>query len=92
MMPRALFLIRVGGLLALLACLGFWGCCSSALEGDYGRSVTHNLAAQMVNPEAGGVVQVSVGQAPEAAANSYEKYMKSFKKEEKPTLKLTTEK
>ncbi len=72
--------------------VGLLGCCGHHTERDYGRSVTHNLAAQVVNPEAGKVVKVGVGLPPEAAVNAYEKYNKSFKAEEqKPLLKLTTE-
>ena len=86
-------MMRLGGLLSLLVCLGLLGCCGSALEADYGRSVSNNLAAQTVNPEAGQVVRVSVGQSPEAAAFAIDKYNKSFKPEEKKQLlKLTTEK
>jgi len=80
--------------LALMAWLLFslGGCCGKHTQQDYGRSVANNLAAQLVNPEAGRVVQASVGQAPEAAVNAYEKYNKSFKPEEKKTFqKLTTE-
>lgn len=71
--------------------VGLLGCCGHNTQRDYGRSVTHNLASQLVNPEAGKEVYVSRGQSPEAAANAYEKYSKSFKPEEKkPVLKLTT--
>ena len=76
---------------------GLLGCCvfrcSKHTELDYGRSVTHNIAAQLVYPEAGREVYVSRGQSPEAAVNAYDKYNKSFKGEEKqPLMKLTTEK
>ena len=72
--------------------MGLLGCCGKHTERDYGRSVSHNIAAQLLNPEAGRVAQVSVGQPPEAAVNAYDKYSKSFKPEErKPLLKLTTE-
>ncbi len=71
---------------------GLLGCCGKHTKRDYGRSVTHNLASQLVNPEAGREVQVSRGQAPQAAVNAYEKYNKSFRPEEKkPLMKLTTE-
>jgi hypothetical protein len=82
----------VGWLLAgLLGCCGKPFSCGKNTKLDYGRSVTHNIAAQLVNPEAGKEVQVSRGQTPEAAVNAYEKYNKSFKAEEqKPLLKLTT--
>ncbi len=71
---------------------GLLGCCGKHTKQDYGRSVTHNIASQLVNPEAGTEVVVSRGQAPDAAVNSYDKYNKSFKPEEKkPLLKLTTD-
>lgn len=89
----ATVMTRVAGLLTLLACVLLGGCCGNALEQDYGRSVANNLTAQIVNPEAGRTVQVGPGQAPDAAANAYDKYSKSFKPEEKKTfLKLTTDK
>lgn len=77
---------------------GLWlvlqGCCGQHTRLDRGRSVANNIAAQIVNPEAGRVTQVTVGQSPEAAAQAYAKYNKSFSPEEKkqPLLKLTTEK
>lgn len=83
------------GLLLLLGgwLLSLWGCCGRHTQLDYGRSVSHNIAAQLVNPDAGRVAQVSAGQTPEAAANAYAKYNKSFTPEEKkPLLKITTEK
>jgi hypothetical protein len=71
---------------------GLLGCCGKHTKKDYGRSVTHNIATQLVNPEAGKEVYVSRGQPPEAAFNAYEKYNKSFKPGEKqPLVKLTTE-
>jgi len=79
------------GLAGWLA-LGLWGCCGHHTERDYGRSVTNNRIAQIVNPEAGQKVEVGVGLPPEAAVNTYETYNKSFKPtEKKPLLKLTTE-
>ncbi|MGQ9688194.1 MAG: hypothetical protein ACUVXF_05320 [Desulfobaccales bacterium] len=87
MTTRVLALGLAGWLLA-----GLLGCCGKHTKRNYGRAVTHNLASQLVNPEAGQQVQVSVGQSPEAALNAYEKYNKSFRPEEKkPMLKLTTE-
>lgn len=78
--------------LAVWLLAGLLGCCGKHTKRDYGRSVSHNLASQVVNPEAGQQVQVSVGQSPQAAVNAYEKYNKSFKPEEKkPLMKLTTE-
>jgi len=88
--------LRLSGLSLALAgwlLLGLLGCCGHHTQLDYGRSVANNMAAQVVNPEAGVVAQVGVGQSPEAAANAYGKYNKSFTPEEKkPLLKLTTEK
>lgn len=83
---RGLALVLGGWLL-----VGLPGCCGHWTQKDYGRSVTHNLASQLVNPEAGREVYVSRGQSPEAAANAYDKYNKSFSpQEKKPFLKLTT--
>ena len=92
----ALGLVLAGWLL-----LGLPGCCNRSNPGpfccgqntkrDYGHSVTHNLATQLVDPTAGQEVYVSRGQTPDAAVNAYDKYNKSFKPEEKKTaLKLTT--
>lgn len=94
-MGDACRMTRGGLALALAAWLlvGLLGCCGQHTRQDYGRSTANNLAAQVVNPEAGRVAQVSRGQAPEAAVNAYDKYNKSFKPEEKKSLlKLTTEK
>jgi hypothetical protein len=70
---------------SLLGCCG-WHKCGKNTKLDYGRSVTHNIAASLVNPEAGQEVYVSRGQTPEAAGNAYDKYNKSFKAEEKKGL------
>jgi len=71
---------------------GLLGCCGKHTRMDYGRSVTHNLASQIVDPTAGQTVYVSRGQSPDAAVNAYEKYNKSFKPEEKKQqYKITTE-
>lgn len=86
------------GKLWILVLLGGWllslmGCCGRHTQLDYGRSVSNNIAAQLVNPDAGRVAQVSTGQTPEAAAHAFTKYNKSFTPEEKkPLLKITTEK
>lgn len=79
---------RWGLIMGMAGCLGvgLLGCCGKYLERDYGRSVTHNIAAQLVNPQAGQEVYVSRGQTPEAAVNAYDKYNKSFKAEEKKGL------
>jgi hypothetical protein len=79
-------LVLAGWLLA-----GLPGCCSHYTRDNYGQSVEHNLASQIVDPKAGQTVYVSRGQSPDAAANAYAKYIKSFKPGEKPqVLKLTT--
>ena len=85
------------GVLALLGLMVLALGCSCPpypnLVQDYGRSVGNNIAAQVVNPEAGRVAKASVGQTPEAAAHAYDKYNKSFSPEEKkPMFKITTEK
>ena len=68
-----------------------WFCCGHQLERDYGHSVEHNIASQLVDPTAGQEVYVSRGQTPDAAVNAYDKYNKTFKPEEKkPALSLTT--
>ncbi len=82
----ALGLVLAGWLLA-----GLLGCCGHWTRQDYGHSVEHNLATQLVDPTAGQTVYVSRGQSPDAAVNAYEKYNKTFKPEEKkPVLRLTT--
>jgi hypothetical protein len=71
---------------------GLLGCCGKWTKRDYGRSVTHNLANSLVNPQAGQEVVVSRGQSPDAAANAYAKYNKSFEPDQKKSLlRLTTE-
>ena len=74
------WMTRWGLALGLAAWLlaGLLGCCGHHTQQDYGRSVTHNLAVQLVNPEAGQKVEVSRGQTPEAAVNAYDKYNKSL--------------
>jgi hypothetical protein len=79
-------MVLAGWLLA-----GLLGCCGQNTKRDYGHSVTHNLATQLVDPTAGQDVYVSRGQAPDAVVNTYAKYNKSFSPEEKKQLlKLTT--
>jgi hypothetical protein len=72
--------------LGLALCLGaglVWGCCGpSTLAQDYGRSVTNNLAQQVVNPEAGLETAPAAGLTPTASTNLYGKYEKGFKVEE----------
>jgi hypothetical protein len=78
-------LVLAGWLLA-----GLLGCCGKNLELDYGNSVTHNLASQIVDPTAGQTVYVSRGQTPEAAINAYDKYKKSFTEKQQQMQKITT--
>jgi hypothetical protein len=70
-----------------------WGCCApSALERDYGRSVTNNLAQQVVNPQAGLETAPAAGLVPRAGTNLYGKYEKGFAVEEpKAALQLITQ-
>jgi len=87
-------MMRWGLVLGLMGWLlvGLLGCCGHHTEQDYGRSVTHNLAVQVVNPDAGRVAQVGAGLSPQAAVNAYDKYNQSFKPgERQPLLKLTTQ-
>lgn len=77
--------------LAAWGLAGLLGCCGHHTQRDYGRSVTHNLAAQLVDPTAGQEVYVSRGQSPEAATNAYDKYNKSFKPDSKATLMPLTQ-
>jgi hypothetical protein len=95
MMTWGLGLVLAGWLLVgLVGCCNRgpgWFCCGKNTERDYGHSVEHNLASQLVDPTAGQEVYVSRGQTPEATANAYEKYNKTFKPEEKkPVFSLTT--
>ncbi len=71
---------RWGLVLGMAGCLtaGLLGCCGQNTKLDYGRSVRYNLANSLLNPQAGQEEVVSRGQPPEAAANAYEKYNKSF--------------
>jgi hypothetical protein len=87
-LARALLgLGTVALLLTAAACTG-----PTTLEQDYGRSVRNNIAQQLVNPRAGLDDSPTVGLPPTAAANTMDRYNKSFKGEEKKTLemKLTT--
>jgi hypothetical protein len=83
-------LVLVLAAAALLAA----GCTAPAfpnLERDYGRSVSSNLAAQVVNPQAGLNTAPAAGLGPNAATNLKGKYDKTFKAEEaKKMLQLTT--
>lgn len=87
---RQLFRIMVGFLLGM-ALLWFAGCTSAdgvprKLEADYGRSVTNNRLEMMVNPPDAVDPKPAVGMLPHAAANTREKYEKSFKEKEEPKI------
>jgi hypothetical protein len=85
-------LALVLGVPLALALLTLYGCAPTTLEQDYGRSVHHNLAQQVLHPEAGRDLTPAVGQDPKAAANTLDKYDKSFKAEEKKTeFKMLTQ-
>ena len=82
--PKALMRLALGA-----ALLGLAGCYPpSALEMDYGNAVRNNIAQQVVNPQAGFNPKPAVGLSPQAAANTQEKYDKSFKGEEKKQLEF----
>ena len=94
MQSKLRWIVQVGLILGMAGWLaaGLLGCCGKHTKRDYGRSVPHNLANSLVNPQAGQEVVVSRGQSPEAAANAYAKYNKTFEPEKKKSLlKLTTE-
>ena len=80
------------GLTAAALLLTAAACAPTTLEQDYGRSVRHNVAQSLVNPQACLDTTPAVGLSPTAAANAMERYNKTFKGEEKKTLemKLTT--
>jgi len=82
---KALWFVAVG-----LSCLFLWGCGPTALELDYGRSVSYNKVEQIVNPQAGLDPRPAVGLSPEATKNNLEKYDKSFKEEKKGLLPSIT--
>ncbi|MBM4294583.1 MAG: hypothetical protein FJ126_06710 [Deltaproteobacteria bacterium] len=74
---------------AILA--GVAGCYPSALEEDYGRSVRNNMVQQIITPQAALDTGPTTGIPPDAAVNTFEKYKKSFKPEEKrPFVSITT--
>jgi hypothetical protein len=75
-----LVLCLSGGLLIM-------GCaCPKTVEQDYGRSVTNNLAQQVLNPEAGLDTTPAVGLTPTSGTNLYGAYEKTFKAEERKEL------
>ncbi len=80
--------------LVTLATLGLLSACTvntEYLEQDYGRSVTHNMVGQFVNPRAGQVNTPTAGLDPVSSGNLLGKYEKSFAAEEgRPMLQLTT--
>jgi hypothetical protein len=77
------------GLALAVALLGVAGCYPpSALEMDYGNSVRNNIAQQVVNPGAGFNPKPAVGLPPQAAVNEMEKYIKTFKGEERKALEM----
>ncbi len=81
----------------LALCLGavlVWGCCGpSTVAQDFGRSVTNNLAQQVVNPTAGLETAPAAGLTPAAGTNLYGKYEKTFRAEEgKAAVQLITTK
>ena len=82
--------LALGLLLSLMAWL--MGCaCPSAVQEDYGRSVTNNTAQMVVNPQAGLETAPAAGLTPTAGTNLYGKYEKTFKAEEKgPAIQLMT--
>lgn len=84
-MRPMMHLKRMAALMAVLGLLALTGgCCApSALEADYGRSVTNNLAQQVVTPQAGLDTAPAAGITPTAGTNLYGKYEKTFKAEEK---------
>jgi hypothetical protein len=78
---RLMRLVAMGLILCLGA--GLAGCCGpSAIQADYGRSVTNNLAQQVVNPQAGLETAPAAGLTPSASTNLYGKYEQGFKAEE----------
>ena len=89
---RTMRLLAMGLVLCLGA--GLAGCsCPSTLSQDFGRSVTNNLAQQVVNPQAGLETAPAAGLTPTASATLYGKYEKTFKAEEtKGAVQLITTK
>ena len=66
-----------------LALIFLWGCeTPTALEMDYGRSVSHNTAEEMVYAP-GTFDTPPVGTGPKTAETVYDTYNKSFKGKEK---------
>jgi hypothetical protein len=84
-------LVVVLGVPLVLALVTLYGCAPTTLEQDYGRSVQNNVAQQVLHPEAGKDLTVTVGQSPKAAASAMDKYDKSFRAEEKKEFKSLTQ-
>lgn len=85
--------IRLLPVLVALAVLALGCTCAPYpnIERDWGRASTNNLAAQVVNPQAGLNPAPAAGLSPTPATSLKGKYDKSFKAEDaKPMLQLTT--
>src|SRR5665811_873012 len=77
--PKAVRRLALG-----VALLGLAGCYPpNALDLDYGNSVRHNTAQQVVNPRAGYNPKPAVGLSPQAAEGEMDRYNKTFKEEPK---------
>jgi len=84
---------KFAGLSLIVGLLLFGGCYGpSSLDRDYGRAVHNNMAQAIVNPAAGLNPLPAVGQVPKAAANTMDRYERTFKGEEKisPYQGITT--
>ena len=87
---RQLFRMTAGFLVGM-ALLWFAGCASAdgvprQLEADYGRSVTNARLEMMITPPDAVDAKPPLGMLPQAAANTQEKYDKSFKEKEEPKV------
>lgn len=66
-------------LLALAALCALAGCANSPrVDGQFGASVRQALAQQTIDPQAGAARRAVEGLDPQAAANAYEAYQRSF--------------
>ncbi|MFZ5450357.1 MAG: hypothetical protein ACOZF2_00580 [Thermodesulfobacteriota bacterium] len=89
---RQIFQIMVGFLLGM-ALLWFTGCARGdgvprRLEADYGRSVINSRLEMMITPPNAVDPTPPVGMTPTAAANSQERYDKTFAPKEDKTSTL----
>jgi hypothetical protein len=90
--PKQLWRIMFGFLLSMFL-VWFAGCACSdgvprAMEADYGHSYTNNRMEMMITPPDAVDPKPPVGMTPQAAANTQERYDKSFKeKPEPPTIR-----